>query len=225
MIDTGHDAAFRGAFRFYIEGKGIQHRRKTDARYSHNNLAMVDQKMGAIRSYIRGRLVADGVTDEDDIVARWPDYFDDAIHAQNDRRLHVLSDMRPTDLYDEDGRPEETEEAQATLFKIEKDMAEGFHKNKVKQDDKKSELDRTQAFRVPISVGWQPTASGGFRITQNRLSGEVHRIDPVATAAANNDSRVTISSWTILARSACRKPRGACGGSPTILRRPPLTLR
>ena len=189
MVDTDHDAAFRGAFQVFLQQKGISHRMKTDAMYSHNNLAQVDRVMGLIRRYIRGRLVADARPGGADNVQDWPDYFDDAIQAQNDRRSSALSDMRPTDLYDEDGKPEETEEAQATLFKIEKEMAAGFHKNKEKQDRKKSELDRTQAFRVPISVGRQPTRFS-YRITQNNLSGEVHRIDPVATAALNNLSRV-----------------------------------
>ena len=56
LVDTDHDRAFGGAFRLYLEAKQITHRLKTDARYSHNNLASVDNVMGRIRSYIRKRL-------------------------------------------------------------------------------------------------------------------------------------------------------------------------
>ena len=105
--------------------------------------------------------------------------------------------MRPTELFDEEGRPEETEEAQATLFKIEKEMAEGFHKNEEKQDRKKAELDATQHFRVPISVGRQPTRFS-YRITQNNLSGEVHQIDQAATCASG-------SAWCACAKHPSRK--------------------
>ena len=89
-------------------------------------------------------------------------------------RFSILITKR--ELQVEEAKPLETEEAQATLFKIEKDMAEGFHKNKDKQDRKKADLDAMGGFRVPESVGRQPTRFG-YRITQNRMSGEVGTTD------------------------------------------------
>ena len=74
MVDTDHDRAFTGAFRLYLEQKGITHRLKTDAKYSHNNLASVDNVMGRIRSYLRKRLTEEAVEGQDN-VRDWPNFF------------------------------------------------------------------------------------------------------------------------------------------------------
>ena len=105
MVDTDHDRAFGGAFRLYLEAKSITHRLKTDARYSHNNLAMVDGVMGKIRNYIRKRLTEEAVEGQDN-TSDWPEYFEEAVEAQNNRRYKVLSNMKPDELYDENSRPE-----------------------------------------------------------------------------------------------------------------------
>ena len=93
MVDTDHDRAFAGAFRLYLERKNIAHRLKTDPRYSHNNLAMVDGVMGRIRSYIRKRLTEEAVEGQDNM-RDWPEYFEEAVAAQSDRRYGVLSNMK-----------------------------------------------------------------------------------------------------------------------------------
>lgn len=68
-------------------------------------------------------------------------------------------------------------------------MAAGFAKNKQKQGNLKREIDRTQTFRVPIDIGYQPTRFGR-RITQSIFSGQTHRVDMAATNAQGNTSRV-----------------------------------
>ena len=187
MVDTDHDRAFTGAFRLYLEQKGITHRLKTDAKYSHNNLGSVDNVMGRIRSYLRKRLTEEAVPGRDN-VRDWPNFFEEAVEAQNEKRYNVLSNMRPTELYNKDNKPQ-NEAAEHTIFKIQKDMAAGFAKNKRKQDNLKSEIDRTQTFRVPIDIGYQP---GRFsrRITQSLFSGQTHKVDVAATDARGNPSRV-----------------------------------
>ena len=40
--------------------------------------------------------------------------FDESVEAQNEKRYGVLSDMRPGDLYDEEGKPQD-EDAEATI--------------------------------------------------------------------------------------------------------------
>jgi hypothetical protein len=187
MVDTDHDRAFGGAFRLYLEAKSITHRLKTDARYSHNNLAMVDGVMGKIRSFIRKRLTEEAVPGQDN-TSDWPEYFEEAVEAQNNKRYGVLSNMKPEELYNEKSKPK-NEAAEHTIFKIQKDMVAGFAKNKQKQDNLKSEIDRTQTFRVPIDIGYQPTRFGR-RITQSIFSGQTHRVDVAATDAQGNPSRV-----------------------------------
>ena len=143
--------------------------------------------MGRIRSYIRKRLTEEAVEGQDNM-RDWPEYFEEAVEAQNNRRYGVLSNMKPDELYDHNSKPK-SEAAEHTIFKIQKDMAAGFAKNKQKQDNLKSEIDRTQTFRVPIDIGYQPTRFGR-RITQSIFSGQTHRVDVAATDAQGNPSRV-----------------------------------
>ena len=105
--------------------RGIQHRFKTD-RFSPNSLGMIDEKIKRVKTYIRQRL-----TEEGEDANSWEQYFEDAVEAQNGRVHKVLYNQAPDELYNSEGEPED-EDAEHTIFAMQKDDAVKFNKNKRK---------------------------------------------------------------------------------------------
>ena len=91
---------------------GIQQRFKTD-KYQPNNLAVIDNKIGWLKNYLRQRL-----TEEEEDGDNWEAYFDEALAASNGRAHKVLYGKAPDELYDAMGEPEE--EAEVVLYGLEK---------------------------------------------------------------------------------------------------------
>ena len=148
-IDTDRERAWTTPqWQAEMARRGIQHRFKTD-RFSPNSLGMIDEKIKRVKTYIRQRL-----TEEGEDADSWEQYFGEAVEAQNMRVHKVLYNQAPEELYDSGGEPED-EDAEHTIFALQKDSAMKFHKNKRKHARRVEQLQTQGGFRAPERLNWQ----------------------------------------------------------------------
>ena len=151
------------AFLAFLAERGIGAHFKQD-KFAPNALAPVDNLIKRIKQYLRKRL-----TEEGQDAQNWTDYFDEAVRAQNTRKLEVLSRMSPNQLVGADGAPQ-SENAAATIFNLEQEQAAKLAKNKERHERRKTTLQREGAFRVPVEL------TSRKRALQASHGGELHPV-------------------------------------------------